>query len=525
MAYPTIITAPTADSMRSTLLPITFEIDEGSADTLYIVAVIEYDLDGSWEDLGTGIRLAQDLDDSTRFYFNAEQLLSTLTYYDYDNFNNRYAGGGRDYRVGEWGRIYGYTGVATGGGANINLKQSAVWSIKVRFYREYLDSATGLIVTDPNETLSNGFYISELGLSQVEMFSSRQNQEYEEFHLIGDTAVANAGLRLLSNAPQPIKTNLSATNFISGIWSKNTAQSVSQDDGYLTITTYNNNIGFVGNHIIMADITSIVPLVADFGVWDILADTTQFLVPVGLRDMAGAINNDDAWVFPRASAPLFGITGFWPNESTDGAGTSFNNVDTYIVSVVDYTVPATPTLLSQVVFVNTEGPNYATSTGEILCGADFEESNYPNLVFHFKNRLGGFDRFENVGKYTIKKNIQSNTFERRAFNPNSVSGVFDKMASVNGKMKIASESIDKYSVTTQHLSSAEAEWLTEMFGSTQVMIQVPSSTAVGGKVYSQSMMLPVLINNGEVEYHNTDEGTIEISFTMSVAKTTKVPRN
>jgi len=522
MAFPTIERAPAEDSMRSTLLPITFEIDEGSADTLYIVAVIEYDLDGSWVDLGTGIRLAQDLDDSTRFYFNAEQLLSTLTYYDYDNFSNRYAGGQNDYRIGEWGRIYGLTGVATGGGANINLKQSAVWSIKVRFYREYLDATTGLIVTDPNETLSDGFYISELGLSQVEMFASRQDDEYEKFHLIGDNTASPLYYRLLSNAPQPIKTNLSATNFISGLWSKNTAQDTSQALGFILVQTLNNQLGQVGTHIINGEISSLSPLVADYGVWDILGDTTQFIVPIGLRDMAGAINGDDPWVWPNASVPLFGIDTFFPNESTDGLGTSFNNVDSYIVSVIDQTSTC---ILSQVVFVNTEGPNYATSTGEILCGSDFEESNYPNLVFHFKNRLGGFDRFENVGKYTIKKNIKSNTFERRQFSTTNTSGVFDKLASINGKMKIATESVDKYSVTTQHLSSAEAEWLTEMFGSTQVMIQVPSSTAVGGKVYSQSMLLPVLINDGSIKYHNTDEGTIEIEFSMTVAKTTKVPRN
>jgi len=525
MAFPTIVKSPATDSMRSTLNPITFEIDEGTSNTLYIVAVIEYDLDGTWVDLGTGTRLAQDLDDSTRFYYNAEQLLSTLTFYDYNNFNNRINGGARDYRIGSWGRIYGYTGVTSGGSGNMNLKESAVWSIKVRFFREYLDSATGLIVTDTDETLSNGFYISELGFSQVEMFSQRQDEEYEKFHMIGDTAVANADYRILSNAPQPIKTNLDGTNFISGFWSKNTAQSVSQSGGYLLVQTYNNNIGWIGSHIVMAEISSLAPLVADYDVWGVLGDTTQFMIPIGLRDLAGAIASDDPWVFPSASAPLFTIAGFWPNESTDGLGTSFNNVDTYIVNIVDYTVPATPTTLTSVVYINTEGPNYATSTGEILCGSSFEESSYPNLVFHFKNRLGGFDRFENVGKYSIKKNIKTNTFERRQFAASNVSGVFDKLASINGKMKIASETVDRYSVTTQHLSSAEAEWLTEMFTSTQVMIQVPSSTAVGGSVYSQSMLLPVLIQDGSIKYHDTDQGTIEIEFSMKVAKSTKVPRN
>ena len=530
MAFPTITKQPVSDSMRSVLFPIQFKITEATANTLYVVAVVEYDDNGSWEDLGTGIRLAQDINDSTIFFFDASQICSTLISLNYNDWgNNNYPTytGNRDYRMGAWGRIYGYTGVATGGAGNMNFKEKSVWSIKVRFYREYLDTTTGLIVTDPNESLSNGFYITELGLSQQEMFSTRDDLVFDMFHMIQNPAIPVSTYRFLTNCPMPIETNLSASNFLSLFWSKEQSDTTSQNNGFVVVNTYNNTLGMVGSHLLLVEVT-LGPLAADSTVWSILADTTQGMFPCGLRDMAGAIESDDPWIFPRPSAlmPGYSVEGYGLNESMDGLGTSFNNVDTYTVNVIGGDSFFATSNLAEAVFINTEGPNYAVSTGEVLCGSTMETSKYPNLVLHFKNRLGGYDRFESFGTYTIKKKIQFDTYDRRSFRDNPDVGLFDKWTGVDGSVKLQSNNYDKYSVQTTPLSSAKAEWLTEMFGSTEVMIEIPSTSAVGTrKLYSNVTVRAINIDAGSVEYHDTDENKIEISFTFITAKESKVPRN
>ena len=146
---------------------------------------------------------------------------------------------------------------------------------------------------------------------------------------------------------------------------------------------------------------------------------------------------------------------------------------------------------------------------------------YVALNFHFKNILGGMDRFICYGNYEVKKVVSANKYQQTdSFNK------FDKYSGMHGMKTVGNESVDEYSINAYRMTPTEAEWVTEMFMSPMVLFELPVSRNVGTSyIWSNSMVVPVMINEETVTYKDTKDGFVEMEFTFRVAKKTKNPTN
>ena len=143
----TINIEPERDEIVSTLLPIYFKCTEATANTTNLVAKCFYiDQTTAVEtQVGGEYILAPSLENADEFKFDASEIFNTLT----------------KYTLGDMPTIQLGEDVTTLSNTLINWKDVATWYVKVKFYREYLDAVTGLIVLDPSPEDSETFYVHE----------------------------------------------------------------------------------------------------------------------------------------------------------------------------------------------------------------------------------------------------------------------------------------------------------------------------------------------------------------------------
>ena len=121
----------------------------------------------------------------------------------------------------------------------------------------------------------------------------------------------------------------------------------------------------------------------------------------------------------------------------------------------------------------------------------------------------------------MEKKIIRNEFQKTdSFNK------FDKHTGDKGRVTIGNESVDVYNIVTYEVTPATAEWLTELFMSPMVLLELPASGAVGNDYnWSNSVVVPVIIDVDSIKYKDTNESQIVLEFSCTVAKKSKNPTN
>ena len=138
---------PIEDIIVSTLIPIRYVCTEATPNTTNLVAKCFYiDQTTAVEtQIGASYRLAPSLTNPDTFEFDASEIFNTLT----------------KYTLGDMPTVVMGEKINPLTDALVNWKDVATWYVRVKFYREYLDATSGLIVLDPTAENSKKFYVHE----------------------------------------------------------------------------------------------------------------------------------------------------------------------------------------------------------------------------------------------------------------------------------------------------------------------------------------------------------------------------
>lgn len=457
---------PKTNRLCSTLIPISFNVVETTTDTTNIIArcMQEDQTTGVVTQVGGEYRCAPSLSNADLFKFDASEIFNSVTKYTLKDCPNNFQLGqlnnALSNTVKEW-------------------KDVAVFKVHVRFYREYLDATTGLIVVDGNFKESNTFYIHEGSPEQAWLDSavssnSIDGSTFYYFNLnYGISGVrykrffTNYPIRQLSGRPLS-KVTIKPTESYMLMCRPLTTSNC----GYrVRIDTYGVTGGLNTHFVSLSETRNV----------------TTFLC--GFQDI---------------------INGLTANGSE---GVDFANVTSYTVGVEAGTVTTAPcaytlnsTLYSFTIDRSCNGKGY--------------------LRFAFKNMLGGYDMVTSDGEYrkTVKNDMLSYT-KSTGYN-----GWNDAME--YGAVNFANESVCKYAVTTHPMRKEYATHFVEMLSSTDVYLRHKNEANL--KVLDSDLSVlvseqpywfkPIKIVQGTTEIIKTTENIYRIKFNFEQSINQRTPR-
>lgn len=135
-----------------------------------------------------------------------------------------------------------------------------------------------------------------------------------------------------------------------------------------------------------------------------------------------------------------------------------------------------------------------------------DKKNYQNPVrVYFENNKGGFDAYTFTGKYTTSANIERTSFEK---SHELVYSVSDR-----GETQIATMSDTIYEVYSELLTKAEALWLKQLLGSTNVYI----------KNIGDSYFTPIVVlSDSALLYDSGQPSQIKLTYKLSSENATLI---
>ena len=372
----------------STLIPLKFKVTEATANTTNIVASCFYeDQTTSVEhQIGTKYRMSPSLTNADEFFFDASEIFNTKTKYTLNDAPNSWKLGANE--------------------SNLSYEiweDVATWLVRVKFQREYLDAATGLIVLEAATTDSNDFYIHEGSpekswLTQVVNSNGQSDSVFDYFNF----------------------------NYVSGIRSKRflTNYPIVKESGSLkrSVVTIHESEQFTLSFFAL--LTSLCGYQLKLSTYDssgVLFQThTLTLTPdynfssiaVGFRDLQNS---------------------FTPSVAEGNiVGDYFANVADYTVAIYAGTTVGTPCIYSQQTSTKFE---FKVDRSCIL--------NDGYARFCFKNMLGGYDMVTSRGQINEKTKNKFEQFEKSL----GFDSWTDAMAFGNSNW--ANENTRKFSIVTQ----------------------------------------------------------------------------
>tara|TARA_R100000808_G_C2142541_1_gene150301 strand:+ start:462 stop:1868 length:1407 start_codon:yes stop_codon:yes gene_type:complete len=464
----TITSQPKASMLCSTLIPISFTVQDTGATTTNIIAEC-YVVDQTTAvqtQLGGRFRMAPMLNVSQSYQFDASEIFNSKTKSLLSDFNS----------------------LGTNGGAPatyFNWQDKASFFVGIRFYREYIDAA-GLIVVDPSYTQSNYFYVFE-GVPNVEWLHqavSDNGQNRGAFYYFDSTYRAGVQwIRWFTNYPIKMLAGGVRESYVT----------IHQDEQYMLMflaprsaytgcdyqiefLTYSNDPSLpspLGGHQ--------VPLTYDDNVQSICC---------GFRDL---------------------IHGF---TAGGNEGANFANVDYYTVNMLTN-------------ITNTGFCNYLEYNTRYVFKVDRScKKNSGYLRFAFKNMVGGYDLVSSNGKYTRKVKNKFEDFEKTLgyYGWNTYKEF--------GKSNWNNTQIEQYVVRTELMRKDRAEHFAEMMSSTQVYLRVKQTAdllvqdpelaePIGEQPYT---FVPIVIKGGSTSFDESADNYVSIKFTFEKAVNQRTPR-
>jgi len=464
----TINFEPNADSIVSTLVPIHFKCTEMTANTTnliarcyYIIGVTEYQVGGDY-------RLAPTLAYPDLFNFDASEIFNTITKYTLNDMPNSLKLGSNTAAwsdtLQEWENVSGY-------------------KVLVKFYREYLDAATGLIVVDwGSPEVSNSFYVHE-GCPETAWLDAHVSSNglsggvFDSFQLNWISGT-NSMKRWLTNYP----IHFSDGNRI------DSQVTIHETESYMLAWFSPDNSPYCGYSMVITtyDATGVLNTHTDTTVVDTPFMQTMF---VGFRDI---------------------VSGLTANVAE---GTDFINVTYYYVKMIVGT---------------TTGGGCVQETNATRYIFIVDRSCLPKgyMRFCFKNMLGGYDMVSSKGSFIKRKRSRFVDFEQ--------SLGYDQwyIPMAFGKSNWSNENATRYSIVTHNLKKEYAEHWAELLQSTQVYMRVDNDS--NQKVHNTTFdtnqerqpyfYKPIQIDSGSSQIIKSTDNTYQFKFNFIVSVPQRTPR-
>ena len=467
-----ITSQPTSKKLCSTLVPLKFIVTETTADTTNIVATcyvtdqttaVETQISGKF-------RMAPSLSQVDTFLFDSSEIFNTLTKYTLKDYPNNIQ-------------------LGTNEGSLLTQKiwqDVATYYVAVKFQREYLDAATGLIVLEAATTNSNRFYVNE-GVPEKRWLNDMVNSNgssasvFDYFNFYFD--IDKQFKRYFTNYPI-IKRNQITERRISNV-------KIHESESYMLMfvapldnRTCNDYIIYVKTY--SDDFLTFLNIHAI----DVSESPNLQSVLVGFRDIKNAFT-------PIAAE-----------------GTNFINVKNYSVSFVAG---------------NDSGGTCVYSEMSTIYNFNVDRSCIDNggyMRFAFKNMLGGYDMVSSRGAFVEKTKNKFQTFEQ-SLGYDNWNNAMDF-----GNSNWSNTNVKGFSVTTHNLKPEYAAHFAEMFSSTQVYLRVENDSYK--KVYSVDATItaleqpyfyePIVINAGSQNIIDSSNNTKKLTFSFDMAVNQRNPR-
>ena len=478
MAF-TVFSQPITGRLCSTIIPLVWKVYENSADTTNIVA------QGEWYNQQTGVttfvgwryRMSPNINVPFQWKFDGSELFNTLTKYTLDDADG--------WKIGS---VKGFQD------SLISWENIMTFAVYVKFYREYLDAADGLIKIDPTGITSWQAMVHEGApeknwIKQIVATNGWTGGEstFEQFNSqVEDNGIAK---RYFTNYPIEINHNGEPTSTVSiheseqymlCFRAKQTSNGGNLASTYrMRVITYGSS-GTLGNHII-----------------EIPSNNHLQTISVGFFDM---VNN----LTPSA---LEGSNPANPFANVKGYHLRFESC--YIASTSGCTGNWVQGLTNYNFKVNR---------------ACIKNTGYTNFVF--KNQMGGFDMVSSWGKKTKKGKDKFEMFEQTLG--------YDEWDNPMrfGKSNWANKNVERYSIETQLMKKSLADHFAEMCSSTQVYVRVPNvsykkvlNDNFDGWAREQPFVFyPIVIKGATRNISKSTENYASIKFTYEMAVNQRIPR-
>lgn len=452
---------PKKNLLVSTLLPIFYQCRDTDPNTTNVIAkcyVQTQAFPAVTTQVGGSYRLAPNIDFLGYFKFDASEVFNTLTKWTLQDMYSNYGNSG------------GVVGSQKNGADIVN------YIVFIEFYREYLDTTTGLIIVDPAFIKSNNIFVHEgcpdkKFLQAVVSDNGSNIGAFNFFNALNDAD--NTMSRYFTNYPiiadgtqRFSHVNIRRDETYSLMYHAPPSQQNDVCSYRILITTLGaGNVGLNTHTIFISD-----------------SFDTQ-MINVGMLDM---------------------INGLTPNAAE---GTQLVNVIRYFVQFLANTGGGSCVLKDVLTAY--------TFTIDEKC---IKNSGY--LRFAFKNMLGGYDNVTSNGKYTRKTKNKFEDFELSLGYNN-----WNKSMSF-GNSNWANQNVESYSVTTQVMKKDLAIHFSEMFSSTSVYLKTinDSSLTIGDFEVSFEereqpyLWKPIIIKGAtlNVEKSNENYATLKFNFEMAV---------
>tara|TARA_R110000803_G_scaffold59599_2_gene118364 strand:- start:4075 stop:5493 length:1419 start_codon:yes stop_codon:yes gene_type:complete len=467
-----INTQPTSNKLCSTLVPLKFIVTETTADTTNIVATCYiYDQTTAVETQISGkFRMAPSLSQVDTFLFDSSEIFNTLTKYTLKDYPNNIQ-------------------LGTNEGSLLTQKiwqDVATYYVAVKFQREYLDAATGLIVLEAATINSNRFYVHE-GVPEKRWLNDMVNSNgssasvFDYFNFYFDTDKQYK--RYFTNYPI-IKRNQTTS-----------------------LRTSNVKIHKSESYMLMFVAPIDTRLCNDYKIY-IKTYSDDFLTFLNIH----AIDVSDS---PNLQSVLVGFRDI-KNAFTPIAaeGSNFINVKNYSVSFM---------------VGNDNGGTCVYSEMSTIYNFNVDRSCIDNggyMRFAFKNMLGGYDMVSSRGAFVEKTKNKFQTFEQ-SLGYDNWNNAMDF-----GNSNWSNTNVKGFSVTTHNLKPEYAAHFAEMFSSTQVYLRVENDSYK--KIYDVDATItaleqpyfyePIVINAGSQNIIDSSNNTKKLTFSFDMAVNQRNPR-
>lgn len=467
-----ITSQPKLNKLCSTLVPLKFIVTETTADTTNIVATcyVTNQTTGVQTQISGKFRMAPSLTQVDTFLFDSSEIFNTLTKYTLKDYPNNIQ-------------------LGTNEGSLLTQKSwpdVATYFVDVRFQREYLDAATGLIVLESGTTNSNRFFVHE-GVPEKrwlnDMVTSNGNNAsvFDYFNFYFDTDIQYK--RYFTNYPI-IKRNQTTSLRTSNV-------KIHESESYMLMfvapldnRTCNDYIIYIKTY--SDDFLTFLNIHAI----DVSESPNLQSVLVGFRDIKNAFT-------PIAAE-----------------GSNFINVKNYSVSFMAG---------------NDNGGTCVYSEMSTIYNFNVDRSCIENggyMRFAFKNMLGGYDMVSSRGSFVEKTKNKFQTFEQ-SLGYDNWNNAMDF-----GNSNWSNTNVKGFSVTTQNLKPEYAAHFAEMFSSTQVYLRVKNDSYK--KVYDVDATItsleqpyfyePIVINAGSQNIIDSSNNTKKLTFSFDMAVNQRNPR-
>ena len=477
MATPTIQIQPRG--IVSSLDAIYYQFSEYTADTLNIVVQLQYDTTGAgnWVNWGGRMRCAPKLNQAGIYQLFVQDVLNSLPKSDVDDLPQLGSGCCYSGAIGLLPQKF-WAGISN-------------WKCRVVAQREYIDAATGFVELDPDEVTSVQIIIhegSQPRRNKLWQSIVTDSHQFAEFLMQQSTTDNRTSWLWLTDCIWQRNRKTNAATYYVNI----------RDTEQFYINT------FVGR--LLGGITQTTDLV--IYTYD---HNGMSLASRSINWNAGMTNDGMQTIDVgfRSYACSF------RNDPQGGELSDFSNVGSYKVM--------------NLVSDSTNTTHVRSSVWNFKVIRTCKPDSYQRFLW--KNQLGGWDMFSSEGKFTSRRKIKHETYEKRYARGERALYNFGKNNWVNTEDEVMQ-------IETQPITQAEAMWFSKIGSSAFTYLRIDMESKYNPQAYGTfdeyetwrdagkcNDYIPIVINSSSIKITDTNKRHQKVSFEYQLATRNLYPRN